>query len=303
MAALTESQDIVSKDKDGGTENEIINTSTVFYGGQLFLGGQTHATATSRGRVAPYTGAAGQIQWGISKPGGNTGPDGFGVDRDGLVGNTGAAPVVAAGSEHDGYYLVNVPVAGVTTVNNSVGRIVYLNDTDNPLIDLTLTRPTRGQPWGVITRYRSGDDCDVRAFSTWEKYICSLGGAGQYTWCLGVIVTETGGAGNLLIGLKAPHHGIITDVYAICASEPVDANMHMDVELEIDGVNLTGGTVTLDFADTIGLLKQGTAVTGNNTMREGSAIDVESLAAGFVAGTAGDGIYNLYAEVQPLGGV
>lgn len=303
MAALAESQDVVSADKDGGTENEIINTSTVFYGGQMFLGDQTHATAASRGRIAAYTGAAGQLQWGMLKPGGNGGADGFGADRNGLVGDTGASPVVAASCEHDGYYLRNVPVAGVTTVNNSVGRLVYLNDTDNPLADLTLTRPTRGIPWGVISRYRSGDDCDVRAFSTWEKYICSLGGAGQYMWCLGVVVTETGGAGDLLIGIEAPHHGLITAVYAICASEPTDANMHMDIQFEIDGANLTGGVITLDFADTIGLKKSGTAVTGGNTMREGSLIDVESLAAGFVAGTAGDGIYNLYAEVQPLGGV
>lgn len=268
---------------------QVRNASVLFAGGLAACADQSNGTAASRGRLAPFTGAASEIP--------------FGRILRNATGDTAATPIVEGELSLDGYVLQDVDVAGATVVTDSVGRIVYLLDTDNPDDDLTFVRPTRGLPFGMVIRYRTGDNCDVYAFSAAESWAIGLAGAGQATWHLGVVVTETAAAGNLITGYEAPCHGQITRVYAVCASEPVDANMNMDIQPEIDGVNLTGGVITLNFADAIGAKLVGTAVTALNTFSEGSLIDVESLAAGFVAGTAGDGVYNVYAEVRLLPGV
>ena len=287
MAALTAVQLITLRD----TRLQSLqarNAAALFAGGVAQASGQDGAAA-NRGRLSPFTGAASEIP--------------FGRVLRNATGDTAATPIVEGELSLESYVLQNVDVAGATAWTDSVGRIVFLNDTDNPSADLTFVRPARGLPFGMVVRYRTGDNCDVYVFSAAESWIIALGGAGQYLWNLGSVVTETGAAGDLLTGIVAPHHGEFLRFDAYCASEPVDVNMHMDVQLEIATVNTTGGVVTLDFADTIGLRKVGTAITAGGVFSEGAAIDVESLVAGFGAGTAGDGVYNLLAEVRMLPGV
>lgn len=300
MAALTASQILRTRARLL-MNAEIKNAETLYYGGLAALGQKTLGTASERGRASAYTGAAGEIPAGLILPGGDQTPTGGTMDRDGVLGDitppTGE-DIPSASIDIGGTIIENVTVTGASAVTDTVGQFVYCS-TDN-VSDLTLTRPTRGVPLGFIVNYRTGTSCDVYLFSLAEIMLAGLAGNGQYTWHLGVVVAEASDAANLLTGIECPHAGLITDFYAICASAPADADMAMDINLEIDGTNVNGGVVELRTADTLGLKKSGTAITADNAFSEGSLIDVE--AASVTAGTVGDGIYNLYAEVQPLPG-
>jgi len=103
----------------------------------------------------------------------------------------------------------------------------------------------------------------------------------------------------MLTGIEAPHHGRITRVYGIVSRAATDADVDIDINLEIDGTNLTGGVIEYLFSDAIGTKKAGTAITddGLNAFHEGSLIDVEAVVN--TAGTATDvGQMAIYAEVQ-----
>jgi hypothetical protein len=211
------------------------------------------------------------------------------------LGDTAATPPPEARLNVDPKIYPNQSVTGVSGRAN-IGALVYLSS-DN---DFTLTRPAGGGPIGMILEYHADGTADVFLFGLAGQCAIYLAGGGRQVIHLGTVVAELGAAGDMLKGIVATFHGKITSVYAICASAPVDADMNMDVELEINGTNLTGGTITLNFADAISDKKSGTAITAGNVVHEGDLIDVEAIAAGFVAGTAGDGIYNIYAEIEPL---
>lgn len=267
-------------------EFQIVDALTVFDGGIAALNHPVEAGAALQGRIQAHNDVATLIPLGILRP--------QGIDP--ATGDTGALPIVTGEVELEGAIEEALTITGVSTVDDE-GSIVFATG-DDPAADLTLVRPTLGIPFGVVVRHRTGAVADVYRFSFAEISAISLGGAGQYTWHLGTVVTELGAAADMATGITAPHHGEISNVYAICASAPVDADMNMDIQLEIDGVNTTGGIITLNFADAIAANKAGTAITAGEAFREGSLIDIEALAAGFVAGTAGDGVYNVYAEVQ-----
>jgi len=75
----------------------------------------------------------------------------------------------------------------------------------------------------------------------------------------------------------------------------VGAGADLDVNLEVDGTNLTGGVIEWVLADSNGDKKAGTAVTddGANLFHQGDLIDVE--VAMNTASTAG--LMGIYAEV------
>ena len=154
-----------------------------------------------------------------------------------------------------------------------------------------------------MINFRAGTVVDVLFLGFEDMWLHSLAGAGQYMWHMGTIAPAITASGNLLTGIEAPHHGIINSIYAICVRGPTDANVDIDANLEIDGTDLTGGLIELLFSDVTGDKKAGTAITadGTNIMHEGDLIDVEGLVN--AAGTLTDvGLYNLYAEVEPLPG-
>jgi hypothetical protein len=255
---------------------EIVNTQAIFGGGFLAGGSRDHATAGNRGRSFPFTGAAGEIPMGFS--------------QIGQTGNTSATPKEEARINEEPVYY-DVAVTGIAGDNTDNLRLVYATD-DNTF---TLTRPTRAIPVGIITRYISSSKCRVRFFSFAEMAMIAMGGAAKYTWHLGVM-SAGAPTGNVLTSIVMPHHGRFLDVYGIVAVDATDADVQQDINLEIDGTNVTGGVVTWLFSDAVGAKKSGTAITAANVFSEGSLLDVETVAT--VAGTTADpGLLNLYATV------
>lgn len=262
---------------------EVVNAAEMYGSAYVAAHAPTHGTAALRGRVFPYNDQNFAI------------PLGFSTRR--RTGNTAANPIPSLAIAID-RQLAEVPVAGTASREDNL-RMVYGTD-DNTF---TITRPALGHPIGIILNWITGTTCRVYFFSLGELVAVALAGAGKHLLHLGVVAPVLGAAGDLITGIVAPYHGLITSIYATCIRAATDVNVHMDIQAEIGGTNTTGGIVTLDFADAVAAKKAGTAITGLNEMHEGDLIDVEALAAGLVAGTATDvGEYNLYAEVQPLPG-
>lgn len=221
-----------------------------------------------------------------------------GLNHNDETGDASATPPPMARLQVHPFLLKGVTVAGVTAGSDVLANVYAADSNTNTA--LTLTRPAKGQRIGVIVRHYVGDICDVLVLGILDGLIGKDGG--KELLHLGTVVTELAAAGDLLTGIVAPFHGKVTGIYAICASAPTDPNMNMDVTLDIGGTNVTGGVVNLNFADTVGLKKAGTAITAANEFHEGDLLDIEALAAGFVAGTAKDGFYNIYLEVERLPG-
>lgn len=270
---------------------QIRNASVVYHGAMAALGSPTHATSANRGRISPFTGAAGEIPVGLILPGPN-------VDRDGYTGDTSESPVPDAEVAIGGGVLEDVGVAGASAVTDCVGSLVYLNDTDNPSADLTLTRPTRGVPQGIVVAYRSGDNCDVYLFSMAEIYIIGLTGNGQELMHLGHFDANTVANGDLRTAIPMPFRGRFLEVFAMIDEAVAGAGATASINLEIDGTNVTGGVVTVAENDAKGTKKAGTAITAANVFSEGSTVDVE--AASVTDASAGS--FDLYAIVERLPG-
>lgn len=263
---------------------QVVSAATVYKGGYLALGSEHHATAGNRGRLYPFNDAAGVIPFGLMDGGGGSGTS---QGADSVVGdatyNNMAAVIL------DGFVAENVSVTGTTAVTD-VGKLVYMTDDDV----MTLTRPTVGVPLGMVTAWRATTMCDVLFFPVTTIISIIMAGCGQAIWCLGTVFADHA-TGQVLTGIKAPYSGRIIDFYAICTVDPADVDVSIALNLEIGGVDVTGGVVTLAAADTKGLIKNGTAITGANKFSEGDAIDVEAVQT--TAGTASDGLYTLFLEV------
>lgn len=174
----------------------------------------------------------------------------------------------------------------------------YVYAVDNQTF--SLTKPsTIAVPVGITVRFNAVDDFDVLFFSMETMLAMAMSGFGRQTWFLGCI-EPSGASGNALTGIVAPWHAEIIAVYAICISAIADADAAYTLNLEIGGVDVTGGVVTIATADTLGLKLAGTAVTAANVMHPGDLIDVELVQG--TAGTAGDGLYGVYADCRLLPG-
>ena len=261
---------------------QAVNAIELYAGAIAAINSRGHGTVASRGRAPPMTdrNIVHPVRRALSRP----------------TGAPAAAPIVEASIHTGGGIIQSVSVATSASVADHL-RLVYMTDDDT----FTLARPAAAAiPVGFIVRWITGTTCDVQIFSLTEFVMNAMAGQGQALLNLGTVCPVLAAAGNLATGIRAPHHGFITEVFAICKRKPTDADVHMDIQLEIGGTNLTGGIVTLDFGDAVADKKAGTAVTGTNEVHDGDLIDIEALAAGFVAGTATDvGQYDVYAVVQP----
>ncbi|ANS05693.1 hypothetical protein [uncultured Mediterranean phage] len=187
-----------------------------------------------------------------------------------------------------------IKVLAVTGLAGTVAdnmRLVYASDDGT----FTLTRAAMDHPVGIVSKFSTATVADVLFFSF--ETLCAIGmaGAGRGAlWNLGTIsgIVSTG---NLLTGIEAPCHGRITSVYGIVLEPQTDADADGDINLEIEGTNVTGGVIEWVTADAIGAKKAGTAITAEDVFHEGDLIDVECVEN--TAGTAADGYMTIYANV------
>lgn len=267
------------------TRHTIIKSSSVMYRDAA------SAIEISSGYTKPWTGVAGEMLYGRWGTGATTG-------------DATDSPRTTGGVNIDDEVIENVAVAGLasSSFQQDVLKYVYLG-TDRIGVDLTLTRPAAPNrtPFGIVINGRSATKCDVLRFGLRTQLVLSNMGTNVRTICLGAIGAETPSAQNLLTGIVMSGHGKILDTYAICVNASTDADWTQLVNLEIDAVDVTGGVITTATADAQGDKKSGTAITGTNEFHDGALLDVE--AATVTAGTANNGLYNLYITVEYLPGL
>lgn len=218
-----------------------------------------------------------------------------------VTGNAGLTNLIQVQLRGD--ILRDQAVVGVSSRTTN-GQEVYATDENT----FTLTRPVDDAvPIGIVL---DGDatDADVFLFSVKESAVLSLAGGSKHSIHLGTINTsalEGVLASDLRAGIVMWGHGVIT----ACYSYPVgfDAGYVAGsqlVNLELGGVNVTGGVLTLAFGNIDGLGDVGTRinatpVTAANEFHDGDLLDVELAAAGTgftaVADTQG---FDLFIDVE-----
>jgi hypothetical protein len=255
---------------------QAVTAAELYNGAYLYGGSRDHATAINRGRIAPWSGVAGQI------------PLGFASKR--TTGNTAVVPIVEGEVDLGGRVMKNIAVTGLAGTVADNFRVVYATD-DNTF---TLVRPAVGHPVGIVTRFISATNCDVYFLSFGELCVLGMAGAGRKSWLLG-IVNGLVSTGNHATGIVAPCHGRILSTYGIVFEPITDVNANGNINLEIAAVDVTGGVINFDFADVLGAKKAGSAVTATDVFHEGDLIDIEC--AEVAAGTAIDGYMAVYADV------
>lgn len=269
---------------------QVANTAVLYQGAYVAGGSESHGTAASRGRIFPWTGAAGQIPLGFSLSGA-------------ITGDTSATPPTAARVGTGPSIVEFCPVTGLAgTVVDNFKKVYATADGT-----FTLTRPAAPNdfPVGFTRQFRTSALCDVYFFSAAELFVLMSMGGDTFLWTLGSI-SASAATGNALTGIVAPCHGrfgmVAADVFAICTRDPTDADVSLAVNLEIGGTNVTGGVITCAFNDTEGLKKDGTAVTAANEFHRGDLIDVEVVTN--PAATAADpGEWVVYAVCERLLGL
>lgn len=269
-----------------GTNAQVANTAIAYDGGFQAMGTASHGTAASRGRVFPFTGAAGEF------------PIGFAIQGK-VTGDTSATPPTTTSIWLADTRVNSCPVTGLAGTVADNCKWVYATADGT----FTLTRPSdpNGDPVGLTIQFKTSALCDVIFFGVGTKCAMSAGGGTKRTWNLGSYVNYRASSGNVATSIIAPCHGRILGVYAECVNVNTDVDVSSTLNVEINGTDVTGGVVTLAAADTAGQKKSGTAVTAANVMHAGDLIDIE-LTVG-TAGTATDpGLYSLFVEYETLPG-
>jgi len=256
----------------------VINGDIVYAGAYVMAGNRDHGTAGSRGLGIP---AAPSVN--------GTLPLGF-ADQQ-ITGDTSAAVPPEASINIEGKVVRGLTITDDAGDISDTFRTVYVTDDQT----FTLTRPSEPAiPVGFTVRFLAADTFDVYFFSMGELAVLMLAGGNLRTWYLGSI-EASGASGDALTGIVSPFAGRITSVYGIVEEAIADADADYDINLEIDGTNVTGGVIEWVTADVIADKKAGTAITAANVLHIGSLVDVEKVQN--TAGTVGDGRMGIYATV------
>lgn len=275
-----------------GTENVSPKSGvTVYQDALLAAGSQQNGTAANIGRVYGWTNAAGNIPFGFFQPHYT-----YASQGPGITGNS-AGTVT---SEADCTSSVKLlPVTGLAgTIAGDRYKPVYATDDAT----FTLTRPSAPTvPIGWVVQEYSDTSAFVEVFNSESQAILAMSG-GDVQEMIVTIAPVLAASGKMLSDIKAPCHGKILEVYATCLRAPTDADVDIDVNVEIGGTNVTGGVVELIHGDAPGDNKAGTSVSAANVFHQGDLIDIEGVVN--TAGTATDvGTYNLHIRYQRLFGL
>ena len=265
----------------GRTEQRGIIEDTV----QIF-GGALVSLATLTGEVDNHDNAAGYLPMGYatSTATGTTANDAF------------------SSINVNGDYMRLVAVAGASALTD-VGSLVYATDENT----LTLTRAsTFAAPIGFISFFFNSTTFHVKLFSLGESAALAAAGGSKQVKYLGRVDLTTLPTGNVKAGLTLFGRGKITGFYTITEVVTADADADATLNLEIDGVNLTGGVITLgDTGDpqpgsgdtaVLGARINASSITAANTFGDGSSLDIESvLTNAYATGEVG-----VYIEYESL---
>lgn len=236
---------------------QIINAETITEGAYQMMGAPDHATVARRGRIRNWNNEAGAM------------PVGYQEERDAVLGDTTVNdPPRGILSSGERRIVERLPVTGLAGDVTDMGKMVYAS---NGGITYTLTRPTPGVPIGFVVQFLDATIADVWMFSREVLVAMMLAPAGQYVWQSAPFPLAATGSKT---SFAAPSRGTILSVTAVVVAT-VGAG-DTDVNVDIGGVNVTGGTVSLAGAEAIGTRVAGTAVTALNVFHEGDIVTIET---------------------------
>lgn len=260
---------------------------------QLYVG--SYASLLS-GYLQPFAGAAGELLVGRVLPTPNP------LLTAQLLGNTSPpnpSPVPEAVVNLEDEILIQVSVTGVAAITD-IGDIVYLNSTDN---DLTITRPTRGQPMGVVVRWWSSTTCDVLVWNWSARSAISLGGDGadlKMLMSFQPVSLGTGVTGLVLCGQKIPYRYRVISLNAQVDKALAGGTSIVITAQKGASAFTTGGVITLSTAGgsggTAGDQVAATAITQDATTIF-SESDVLNLSFTSTGTFTGDGSVCIYANL------
>lgn len=150
---------------------------------------------------------------------------------------------------------------GDELVADTDGQLVARTLRSQARLGYALTAGTDGQAGGVQLAPAPGAAADTMLI--WEG-----------------LLSDLDATGNAIASLIMSRAGRITGFFAVCTVATTDVNGSIVANLEIGGVDVTGGVLTLAFgAMTRGAVVQATAITALNTVAVGSLVDFEVSAA------------------------
>lgn len=222
------------------------------------------------GRVRAYQATAGEVIVGRS------------INTASRTGNTAGTEEVEVDLEKT--ILGDEAVTGLTGIPQ-IGQRVYAVDDAG-----TYTLTPTGAAVGEVIRFLVAGRGDVLLYS----YDARKGSpTTRETMYLGSY-DATSLTGDIATAIELRGTGRIVDVFALIDVAPAGAGGDADVNLEIGGVNLTGGVVEILTGDARAAKKNGTAITALNNFRDGDLLDVEMVQN--VAITSGR--FQLFATIE-----
>ncbi len=257
---------------------QIANGVQTFAGGWAGIRGPSHPT--TQGFVVPFNDEAGQFFTG-------------GHLEDETLGDTTASPIPKNTVGIQPKVYPSISVAGVTG-RGDILKPAYLTDDDT----WTLTRPANATINAIVIEHRTGAIVDLLVGGAAIQAAMDLAGAGRELLYLGHYDADTIANGDLRINFPVAFHGALVSLIAIVDLPLVGAGGTVAINMEINGVDVTGGVVTPTTAGggTKGTRFDSTAVTadGGEVFRPADTIDIEAAAStDFTAGTL-----DLYALVE-----
>jgi hypothetical protein len=229
------------------------------------------------------------------------------TQRDGdnlnLTGDSsGTYGVVARG----GIVVEKVAVTGASAITD-IGKFVYCTDGQT----LSLTRPTTGCAYGIVTQWYSSTTCEVYLFDFIEGVLMSaLGKPTKEILSLGLITSgnlEGTGALNLL-AYTSYRHFTIDSMH--CKAVTYDAGLIAGAQAltaKIGSTAITGAAIALGFADCdagadLGVAVNSSTITAANEVHQGDVITVLLTASGTGFTAAKHGTFECYAVITNLPG-
>lgn len=187
--------------------------------------------------------------------------------------------------------LLKHPVVGASS---STGMAwVYI--IDNFTLSLTPATGFENKVAGYTLRHITGTTMLLQLFGSDEHRIQDIGGGARKLINLGSYDATRSGSGDARTGIELRGHGKIISIFAmidvIIAS---GGSGSVTYNLEIEGINVTGGVVTIADADAVAAKKSGTAITALNEFHDGDLLDVEAVVG--VANTSGR--FDLWAVIE-----
>lgn len=271
---------------------EVENTEEIFRSAYTSIRTPGNGTAANQGRLGAYTGAAGELAvgeaLGMQEPA--IGSSYASAPSETVTGNTSASEPPKAGVALGPRFYSKSTVTGVSAIGDQ-SKLVFLSDDDTP----TLTPQARPDPVGWIIKRHADDTVDWWFFGPNAR----MAGASVERLLVSPRARAVdGGAGNVVTGYPMPFAGFVLGiVYEVnVAASGSPANV---INAELNGTNVTGGTITITTAAQGSYIVPASFATANNYFSRGTLLDLESD-AGTAGGSSPTGFF--YIDVIRLPG-